>query len=125
MADTDLDRQAVAITRHHIHKKKNLPSPVNRLNLLRFLPVNRLDREISRIREEIIVVGGRVDDDVEPGRHLGRDDDAERRHDGVNVARVFAAGIQNDVFAAKKEDNKMNVSRLQTENKFYFHGIVS
>jgi hypothetical protein len=41
---------------------------------------------------------------VEPGRHLGRDDDAERRHHGVNVARVFAAGIQNDVFAAKEID---------------------
>ena len=84
-----------------------MPSPVNRLNLLRFLPVNRLNREISRIREEIIVVGGRVDDDVEPGRHLGRDDDAECRHDGVNVARVFAAGIQNYVFAVKEEENQM------------------
>ena len=64
-------------------------------------PVNCLNWEICGIREEVIVVGGGVDDDVEAGRHLGRDDDAESRHDGVNVARVFAAGIQNDVFAKK------------------------
>ncbi len=105
MADTDLDTQAVAITRHTI-LRRTICGHLNRLNLHRFLPVNRLNREISRIWEEIIVVRCRVDDDMEPGCHLGRDDDAERRHHGVNVARVFAAGIQNDVFAAKEEDKK-------------------
>lgn len=38
---------------------------------------------------------------MEARRHLRRDDDAEGRDDGVNVAGVFAAGIENDVFAAK------------------------
>ncbi len=65
------------------------------------LPVNCLDWEVCGVGEEVIVVGGRVDDDVEAGGHLRRDDDAESRHDGVNVACVFAAGIEDDVFTAK------------------------
>jgi hypothetical protein len=47
---------------------------------------------------------------VEAGRHLRRDDDAEGRDDGVNVASVFAAGIENDVFAAKAKQIGSNNS---------------
>ena len=38
---------------------------------------------------------------MEAGRHLRRDDDAESRDDSVNIACVFAAGIEDDIFAAK------------------------
>ena len=52
---------------------------------------------------------------MEAGRHLGRDDDAEGRDDGVNVACVFAAGIEEDVFAAKANQiDSINSLKLES-----------
>jgi hypothetical protein len=37
-------------------------------------------------------------------RHFRRDDDAERGDDGVDVAGVLAAGVEDQVFAEKKRN---------------------
>ena len=58
---------------------------------------------------------GRVDDDVEAGSHLGRDDDAERLQFRMNVLAELAARVPDDVLA---HDDPVEVVERKTRNGF-------
>ena len=78
-------------------------------------PVDCLDGEVHGVGEEVVVVGGRVDDDVEAGRHLGADDDAEGGDGGVAVRRrELAPRLQDDVL---RHDHPVEVRQRKVLNK--------
>ena len=62
-------------------------------------PVDGLHWEVGRVRQEVVVLGGRVDDDVESRCHLAADHHAEGGDHGVDVGGVLPARLQHQVLA--------------------------
>ena len=80
------------------------------------MPVDCLDREVRRIGQQIIIIGVRVNYDMESWSHFRRDYHTERCDHGMNVTGILPAGLENDVFA-NDEPIKMLQSKIAFDMK--------